>query len=338
MFLKGQALFRLIRNYNFTKKFPFAVSWHVTDHCNACCHYCDHRFRKTEDLPTADMIKILNSLQLARIKMVMFSGGEPLLRQDLDQLVSLAKSLGMFVAVSTNGSLLKKRIELMKQFNFIKISLDGDLDTHDGIRGSGSFAHVLSAIELCKSFKIPLRLSSVICNENALKLQPITDLARYYKVKVKFQPASNIHTRANVSDPLKLISLENFKHAYQFLSGERKNNKYIVNSPRSLAYYNSAVANNNQLHVFKCRSTLLTTIISSDGFLSPCVPLMNHIRIDCRGRDANKIVDAFNEVHLKMDGVLQNCRKCWCLNGLELNSFLSHPSNLLTVINKVFSV
>ena len=84
------------------------VSWNVT---NACNMYCDHCYREAgckaeEELSTAEAKTLLEQIARANFKIMIFSGGEPLMRPDIVELVAYAKKLGLRPVFGTNGTLI----------------------------------------------------------------------------------------------------------------------------------------------------------------------------------------------------------------------------------------
>jgi len=104
---------------------PFFVQYSLLNACNAACVYCNCPRR---DDPRADRTTHLRVLRdfarlgAARIK---FLGGEPLLHEDIDALVSEVKSLGMRAAMVTNGFLVPQRMDLIRRLDEVVISIDG---------------------------------------------------------------------------------------------------------------------------------------------------------------------------------------------------------------------
>ena len=105
-----------------------AVSWSLTFLCNQRCSYCDvWKYRKEElDLPQVE--KIIDELSCLGTKWISFTGGEPLLRSDLESIIAYAKSKNIYVSVSTNGVLVPEKINILKLADKVKLILDGPED------------------------------------------------------------------------------------------------------------------------------------------------------------------------------------------------------------------
>jgi len=120
---------------------PVFVAWDITYKCNLDCFFCDrqtlYRDKLNKDLGLSKAKRVVDNLADADVMTVGITGGEPLLRNDLEELAKYAKDKGLIVTLSTNGTLLtrSRAQRLVNSFHSISVSLDGLSDTHDRIRG-----------------------------------------------------------------------------------------------------------------------------------------------------------------------------------------------------------
>ncbi len=159
--------------------------------CNLRCVHCYNNSGTTGQPPrllTSELIaSILGEARQLGFKGVVFSGGEPLLRHDLFDLIALAQGLGLLTKVITNGTLITpKVVQRLRHLNaHIDISLEGATpSSHDRIRGQGSFAGVLRGIEclLAAGCVGHLALSVVLNHFNQYDLPRIVELCHRYQV------------------------------------------------------------------------------------------------------------------------------------------------------------
>ena len=140
-----------------TDKRPVVV-WNVTRRCNLKCVHCyahaqDRNF--SNELSTAQGKDLIDDLARFGAPVLLFSGGEPLVRKDLPQLAEYAVQKGMRAVISTNGTLITPEIagrlaEL--ELSYAGISLDGQEPFHDGFRQvKGSFRAALRGMENCRA-------------------------------------------------------------------------------------------------------------------------------------------------------------------------------------------
>lgn len=169
---------------------PPVVIWNLLRRCNLTCKHCyatsaDSPFR--DELDTNEALRVIDDLHAAGVRVLILSGGEPLLRPDLFQLANHARQLGFFVALSTNGTLIDKhnigRIAAA-QFDYLGISIDGLQDVHDAWRQMpGSYACAMQAIALCRQHGIRVGLRTTLTQQNSAQLPAILDLMRQHDVQ-----------------------------------------------------------------------------------------------------------------------------------------------------------
>ncbi|MFC1989331.1 radical SAM protein [Chloroflexota bacterium] len=144
------------------------VVWNCTRQCNLSCIHCyasaDNR-RSPEELDTAAGKAFIHDLADFSVPVILFSGGEPLLRKDLFVLANLARELGIRTALSTNGTVITDEIagEISRAgFAEAGISLDGIGANNDHFRGKkGAFEAALAGIRNCiaQGLRVSLRLT-----------------------------------------------------------------------------------------------------------------------------------------------------------------------------------
>lgn len=132
---------------------PVLCNYYVTYRCNAKCGFCDIWERPSPyvDLETAE--KNLDDLKSLGVKVIDFTGGEPLLHRDIDKLLAMAKAKGFITTLTTNAMLYPKWAEkLAGLVDMLHFSLDSpDRDAHNASRGVDCFDFVMESIEVAKS-------------------------------------------------------------------------------------------------------------------------------------------------------------------------------------------
>ena len=158
------------------------IAWELTAACNLSCRYCRASASHEPDqgeLDTDEAKRFVESI--APLKpMLILSGGEPLLRPDLFQIIRLAVSLGIRVSLASNGTLITP--ELAKEIadsgvSRVSISLDGaDATMHDLGRGQGSFKRSIRGIENLRG-RVDFQINFTVTQKNQSELIRIFDLA-----------------------------------------------------------------------------------------------------------------------------------------------------------------
>jgi MoaA/NifB/PqqE/SkfB family radical SAM enzyme len=166
---------------------PFFVQYSLLSNCNAHCAYCNCPLRRDPQLTTAEHHEILADFARLGAVRIKFLGGEPLLRDDVGELVTAVRRLRMRAAMVTNGFLVPERFDVIRKLDELIISIDGNEAAHDRQRGRGTWQKVMRAIELCASEKLDFFLSAVVTRESADQIDWLLDLARRLGVQVNFQ-------------------------------------------------------------------------------------------------------------------------------------------------------
>ena len=168
----------------FTPGAPFLVVWNLTNLCNLRCKHCYQSAgpaKHPEELGTAEAFRVIEILGDAGVSALAFSGGEPLMRKDLTELVKAASEHGIYTAVATNATLItkEKARELRDAgIGYVQISLDGaKSETHDGFRGMpGAFERTVRGIKNCVEAGIFTEVATVVTKHNYLEVPDILDL------------------------------------------------------------------------------------------------------------------------------------------------------------------
>jgi radical SAM protein with 4Fe4S-binding SPASM domain len=160
------------------------VVWNLTRTCNLKCVHCytDSEAKKYPDELSTDQARaVLDDLAEFYVPAVLFSGGEPLVRPDLFDLAAHARSRGLHVVLSTNGTLIDQpTAQRLKdlQFAYVGISLDSAIPAiHDEFRGmKGAFQRTMQGFRHCVTVgqKVGLRLT--LTRHTAQNLDQLFDL------------------------------------------------------------------------------------------------------------------------------------------------------------------
>ena len=165
------------------------VVWNCTRTCNLKCKHCyaDSDSRKYEgELSTKEAKTFIKDLHEFKVPVILFSGGEPLVREDLFDLIQYAGNYKIRSTISTNGTLIDKDIaKRIKQSSvgYVGISLDGIGSTHDEFRRSkGSFDKALNGIRNCREVNQKVGLRFTINRHNYNQLEDIFHLIKEEKI------------------------------------------------------------------------------------------------------------------------------------------------------------
>jgi Fe-coproporphyrin III synthase len=150
------------------------VIWNLIRRCNLACRHCytnsyDKDF--AGELSTAQVFQGLADLKDAGVRVVMLSGGEPLLRPDIFQIATRAKELGFYTGLSSNGTRIgPHNIEDIARvgFDYLGVSLDGLGATHDSFRRKeGAFDEAVAGVRLARDRGLKVGIRTCLTQQTA---------------------------------------------------------------------------------------------------------------------------------------------------------------------------
>ena len=165
------------------------VVWNSTRTCNLKCRHCymdsDSR-RYSDELSTKEAKKFIDDLAEFKVPVLLFSGGEPLMRQDFFELAEYAAKKNIRPTLSTNGTLITKEVaEKIKNIGvgYVGISLDGLKNVNDKFRGvEGAFQKAMAGIKNCVAINQRVGLRFTINRHNFSELDNIFDFIEAEKI------------------------------------------------------------------------------------------------------------------------------------------------------------
>ncbi|EHQ35691.1 radical SAM/SPASM domain-containing protein [Methanoplanus limicola] len=173
------------RNIAFSGTDKPVIFWNVTNRCNLFCKHCYSSSGSdsgNEDLSNSQALSLIDDLSGMGIPLIIFTGGEPLLREDIFELAGYARSKGIATALSSNGTLItaKSAFDIKNSgIDYVGISLDGaSAETHNRFRGSSdAFELTTTAFKHCRNAGLRSGVRVTINKENYGELEDLIDLA-----------------------------------------------------------------------------------------------------------------------------------------------------------------
>lgn len=171
----GATIYRAVYEANFFLKIiPVPRSVHIllTKRCNSKCRHCEASAgdENTTELNSNEIMKVLHSISELKTTRVIFTGGEPLLRDDIFELIATAKELGLLVTLATNGLMVIDHKEELRETppDAIFTSIDGLDEMHEQVRGvKGSFKRTIESIGFLKEVGVKdIMVNTVVTDSN----------------------------------------------------------------------------------------------------------------------------------------------------------------------------
>jgi MoaA/NifB/PqqE/SkfB family radical SAM enzyme len=241
---------------------PFFCNYWVTYRCNSRCEFCNiWRNESLKNIPDADLgdvKKNLEDLKKIGIKIIDFTGGEPLLHKELREILAHAKELGFFIKLSTNGHLYpEKADELRDLASRIYFSFDStSKEEYKKIRGIDGYDKVIKSIQIAKELKQDICLLYTVTDETIHNISNIVHFSKENKIITYMHPCFAYFGNKKLNKEYIAQMKEYFWHPY------------VRMSLPDLDFYRSG---GNDINHPRCRVGKSTIDISPDDCLTiPC--------------------------------------------------------------------
>jgi MoaA/NifB/PqqE/SkfB family radical SAM enzyme len=317
---------------------PLSVHVGLTNRCNNRCRYCNFQSLSQNDIWTTEsLLKVLEEMRAAGTRRVQFTGGEPMLRQDLGVILERAKSLGMFVGVSTNGFQVPDRVEELRPADIIQVSYDGPPEVHGYLRGERSVKETAAAIEALLSAEIPVWTNTVLTTVNAGSLDEIVEYARSRGMVANFvlldyflDPGAHFHPALKDIQDL-VLDREGRRKALTRLIELKRSGAPVAGS---IPYFQNAIdwpyddrtTSPDPSPLYRCWFGRAVAHLEADAKLYACGMGVGRVP----GIDVREM--GFSEAWRRLKP-LPNCNSCTMACGVEANLLFS--LNMGSIVNWV---
>ena len=304
-------------------KTPIYVHWLTSYDCNFRCKHCEANAgeRKADLLTTEDISRAVRDMGKLGVRTFIVTGGEPLLRKDIFEVMALAKDQGIKkIFLGTNGSLVDQFKDPLRKAGLsrVHVSIDGLEDTNDQFRGmKGAFRKALQALDFFKEIGIKERaVSTLIHSGNIHELEDFKKtLLASSATMWNVQLAVPIGRAKNVSSLY--LSAPQFRHLVEFLMKTAK--VFNVQPSDTAGFLGRWDAKLRPLPFF-CGAGLETCSIMPDGEVLGC-----HIVYDNAYSAGNIKNTSFRSIwegnmgRFKQPELGENCRSCDYLHACRGN-------------------
>lgn len=285
---------------------PLFVIWEITGACNLRCKHClsDSGKPLPNELNTQEAKKLIDTLEMMKVFNISFSGGEPLIRPDIFELLEYASQKRIGIDLLTNGALITKEIiDCLENTNIfhLQVSIDGIGKTHDDFRGiKGSYERAVNAIKLLRDVNYGVAVSSAVTKQNIDEIPKIIDMAvdlgaSSYKTTF-FMPTGR--GKGNVDD---LIVTPKHIEKFTFMMIEKKEEigdkinisceidyPWLVKGTDTEIFDSLKTEDSSKIG---CTAGNSSFYITPDGKITPCPFLRKFVAGDIRIKDVKEIWD-----------------------------------------------
>ena len=293
---------------------PVLCNYYVTYRCNAKCGFCDIWEQPSPAITLEDAARNLDDLKRLGVRVIDFTGGEPLLHTQLPDLLAMAKRRGFLTTVTTNGLLYPKRAEKLKGLvDLLHFSIDSPVpEEHDASRGVACFDKLMKSIQVALSLGERPDMLFTVTNENVHRLEELYE---------------------TISRPNRLVLILNPLFAYNDLGGVLADDVMVQMAAfgkKPYTYLNPAFLTlrrrgGNDPAAPVCRATSTSVVISPfNELVLPCYHLGLE-KIPIRGELYHLWHSDVVRHHQAMEGRHEACRGC-AINCYFEPSFATDPT------------
>ena len=157
----------------------------VTQRCNANCIHCYNGLERDTCDPTLNIIKNrILKLKTLGVQYIEITGGEPLLRDDIEEITRYIKESELKYCLATNGSLLLSHPDVALGAESVSISLDGDRGVHNMIRNCNIYDKVIQSLKFLNQNNVRTLISMTVTDQNEKYIDYVIDIANKYKAEL----------------------------------------------------------------------------------------------------------------------------------------------------------
>jgi len=317
----GLRIYRGIFSNLLGVRVPLFCGHKLTYNCNLRCKMCPFWKRSSKDLSIEREKAILRRIYDSGVCGIAFEGGEPLLRDDLVEILAFSRSLPMHTSLITNGTLLESRIDEVASYinGVVYVSLDGLEKTHDAIRGvSGCFRKAVRGVMASRG-KVSVTINTTIMAENLHEIEDMIKLAKELDTRISVAVAHD-YCNAKASAP----ASHEIRAIAEKLAEMKKKGYPLVNS----ASYFKVIAKEKK---WACKPWALVNVSPEGHLVLPCY---------VRNEYASSVSVFETSIKTAISGFdwkeIQNCQNCSLHCYVEPSMVLS--GDFRTYLNWAFRV
>lgn len=342
MLRKPKIFLKMARSYfryKIKKPSPFSCTFYLTFRCNLKCSYCPFAQKASEDFEIAKRDKkelstekakyVIDQIAKTGVSVLSLTGGEPLLREDLEEIALYAQKKNMLTVLHTNATLIsKERAEKIgKAFDSIVISLAGKEKTNDKLRGRESFKEVIKGVDLLKKYypNSKINLNFLLSDFTFEDIDYIVKFAKENFNSIAFLPGeyfSNLLVNKTKAEKIerKLIELK------------KKNKNFISNSISHIKLFKKHLSGED--HGQECDAWDLYFSVSPKGEVAGC-SMWPYSLGNILKEDIGKIRKRGKREKRKLISRCGGCLGTIRVSLLFRRPFYSHISSFINISPKV---
>jgi len=314
---------------------PIFATYHVTSYCNLACTYCeDYGLHKNKNRPDpwlqlADAKHVLRVIRTATENIV-FTGGEPLLHKNIEELLAYAREIGFrTVNMITNAVLLPKKEGVLPHLTRLVISLDS-LDTKAwdkvlGINKPGTAARIIANIEhyakLQDKYGYNIAINCVVTPATVSMVRDVIDFCERNKLSFSLSPQGvNDHPHEG------LVKMPEYRALVADVLAMKQTGRNVLGSAAYLSHM-------LDFEEFQCYPTVNMRVMENGDFIYPCRPIAEMADgrggVACNLRSYDDFADALRHAVEQYGQPPEGCQSCFQQCFAEPSLFIDKPLRML---------
>lgn len=298
----------------FNVSWPVWIDFRVTYRCNLRCRYCDLPSVKIKEMSTDQVKGVIDKIN-APGRVILLTGGEPLVRKDIGKIVDyFAYHSDCEVRFNTNLLLLKKRYNEIKNCDGFFFSLDGTKDTHEKNKGHGSWKGVKEGLDILHMERRGKISMTVITGNTTLD-----DIKFVLETSVKYEivPAFQVVRHYGFSKKSRKMNPEMDKtiEIFEYLFEQRQKGFKMMNSRKGLL---GQIQCARGMLKAKCYSGKLLCTVDSDGQIGLCFSRPRHNSFCNLTEETVTFKHALLTLH-SIKPHTKRCLTCTCMAPIEFS-------------------
>ena len=277
---------------------PLILSHEINSKCNLHCKFCPYWKEDRGEMSREEIFSLLKEAKSLGIVLYNAWTVEPLLREDLPEILGHAHHLGMMTSLVTNGVLLKKRIGELSDLDYLSVSMDG-IKSFEELRGF-KLDGVLDGIKQATDRGIPTAINCIISGKNLDEIEGLIHLAREMGVWISFEPIYEYQgISQEVWEGIGIRDMGRYRKTVDRIIELKKEGAPIINSQTYLKIIKNLSPD------FKCHANKVILHVSSDGKVENC-----RARRDILGKIEDGLDNVWKSSKERRERISKGCEGC----------------------------
>ncbi|ADC64518.1 Radical SAM domain protein [Ferroglobus placidus DSM 10642] len=285
-----------VKNNLLRKRQPIVLAHMLTFRCNMRCHYCAYWMWRCDEMSTVEVKRMIEGAADVGMAVYTATGGEPLLRRDVNEILRKAKDCGLYTMLVTNGLLLEKFSNL--NVDLLVVSLDTlSREKFRKITGVDALNTVVEAIKKA-SQSVQTCVNVVLHDDNINEIEDLVTFAESVGAGITFEPVSTYFEGCATVDEAKL------RGTIGRILQLKREFRCILNST---PYLNLIIEGKR----VNCMPYLLLRVNPDGSVISPCYEVDYVTAGNLKNRSLKEIIES--EEYAKGCRMAESCRGCYLL-------------------------